>query len=173
MNWSDEKTIQQFLEFKREVSTLALGKPMFACDLSWRRYLQICKAYFNPQAYGARVEARLIQELNLERVPASLDRGDSRFDSDFYIEIKTSFISPKGEYAVVQIRQWQDIQAYLILLVPENFDAIVLIIPTMDMHKISDKYASNAHMTGNTNDKRELRLTITPTILEQLIQYKI
>jgi len=168
-----ESTLKTFLDFR--VKAKALGKnPTFGFNYKWEKFLMIMSAYFNPQSYGARIEARLIKELELEKVPAKADRGDGKF-KNLYIEIKISFIDINGHFNLLQIRPHQKLNAYLIVLVPKNLDPIVLIIPSEDMHRIVARHGTTCHGCKNStkvNKNIEWRITITNKILTKLLIYK-
>lgn len=80
----------------------------------WKTFI-IAMAQLNPQSYGARIQRRLIEELNLTRISASEDKGDFINQFGDHYELKVSLLQKSdSQMHLVQIRPWQDTNYYFI-----------------------------------------------------------
>lgn len=76
-------------------------------DINWEEFIYGV-SLLSPQAYGPRIQARLVKELNLKKVKATEDSGDfvDQFGDNF--EFKVSIVdSPLSKMNIVQVRPWQ------------------------------------------------------------------
>lgn len=90
-------------------------------DARWDVFIRQTR-FLNPQQYGIVIEKWLIHRWkNMERVPATMDRGDMRdVTNDKHYEIKCSIITPKNNEAhFMQLRTHQDIAGYHLFVVEE------------------------------------------------------
>lgn len=82
----------------------------------WDDFLLHC-ALLNPQSYGAIIEKKFRIVNGLPKIPAKENKGDvfNPRDGKNY-EVKSSYLSSDGGYSLVQIRPWQNVDYYILLV---------------------------------------------------------
>lgn len=137
----------------------------FICK-DWDTFLLHC-ALLNPQSYGAAIEKKFIIDNNLRKNNPSDNNGDvynSKFNRNY--EIKTSYLSKDDTYNLVQIRSWQDVDYYILIIdiSDEKVNKTLFVLNHQKMCNEIEKYGNNAHGTKSIlkeNNKIEKRLTLT------------
>lgn len=130
--------IKQFIRKNEDALDLLEEKELF-------KFLFL---FFTPQSYGTKIEKRIIRDFNLEKVPASLDKGDFKTKNEKYGEVKTSFLDSEGKFHFVQIRPYQDNDYYLLvsILPKEDFKIMYFVIQKHELEKfLEDVKANNCH----------------------------
>lgn len=82
----------------------------------WDEFLLHC-ALLNPQSYGAIIERKFRDVNKLKKIPANKNKGDAFNPRDGKnYEIKASYSGNDGSYNLVQIRPWQNVDYYILLI---------------------------------------------------------
>jgi len=145
-------------------------KEGFGVDMSFGEYaLIVCNR--SPQAYGPMLEKRIISELGdaVSRVSSKKNRGDLKLrNTDEHMEIKVTCLDSTKKFNIVQVREYQDIKFYIIVIIhPEeqstSYKYDLLCIPHTDVVAIVKEYGGSAHGTKESvkgNKNKELRVTL-------------
>ena len=139
----------------------------------FREFLIECKLILNPQSYGARIQNRWIRDHLYEPVSSSLNLGDYT-DSSLYVEFKCSYISNDG-WTLLQLRPYQSIHRYDILLIDDKYNHTLYKIPKESMEDLIKKYGGACHGTKDSNilnTNIEYRMGIQKTRLHEFERYK-
>jgi hypothetical protein len=127
----------------------------------WEDFILFCYIAKNPQAYGSILEKRIIQKNGMQKVSASIERGDVIDSDGNYKEIKCS-IGDSGEFNAVQIRPHHDIHSCLLFFfeIDETNNVVKHIFDIPEKDIIRFPGISVAHGTKkNANSKTEYRIT--------------
>lgn len=84
---------------------------------TFKEYLAKLKLCIPSQSYGSRVEKFVIEIFGFTKVEEKIKRGDCKDTNDDHYEIKTSFLSKKNAFSVLQIRKNHNIQFYLLVFI--------------------------------------------------------
>lgn len=124
----------------------------------------ICSSYLKlpPCSYGANIQERLRQELNVEKVKASFNMGDFKV-RDKYFELKVSFLSNKNHsFNITHIRTWQRINYYLICFIDceNNFTPNFYVIDKQSINKFRLTPMNGTPQSNGHNFNIEMRTTV-------------
>ena len=155
-----------------EVKKIRKQKISDFINKDWDTFLLQC-ALLNPQSYGATIEKKFIVDNNLRKNKSSDNIGDvynSLLDRNY--EIKASYLSKDNTYNLVQIRSWQDVDYYIMLIdiSDEKVNKTLFILSHQEMCYEIENYGDNAHGTKSIlkeNNKVEKRLTLTNNDIER------
>jgi hypothetical protein len=131
-------------------------------NLSFNDFVCECYVKLTPNSYGAHIQNKLIQDLNLIEVPSSENRGDFSC-CDKYCEFKVSFFSNKTEtYSITHIRPWQNLDYYLLCFVDctKNFTPNFYLLDKHIVHRMRLGYMNGTPDANSHNHNVELRITI-------------
>jgi hypothetical protein len=162
----DEKKLNEALEIRNYVRKNASKNDKFAFEYEMGLFLKILHGYITPQSYGSRIQNRLLLDLNLVKVPSSLDKGDAKNKNNKYGEIKTSYKDVNNKFHFVQIRPHQKCDFYFLFSIDpdDNYKTYSFIILSESINNVLEKFgATNCHgVTKNKNDKsrEELRFSV-------------
>lgn len=87
-------------------------------DLNSKQFFLVMSQY-NAQAKSKWIEQYIAYNLDLELVPASLDRGDAKDINDKHYEFKTSTTNKGKNLNLRQIRLYQDVDYYICSYIEE------------------------------------------------------
>ncbi len=132
----------------------------------WRFFI-ICMSHLKPQSYGAKIQNRLIEELNFKKVKSNENQGDFQDPMGDFYELKVSLTSreQKNNIHLVQIRPWQNSNYYFMafLLTPKDVYGFCFRLNHYQMlDELKLTKASAAHGTKKSNESNsniEYRLT--------------
>jgi len=121
-----------------------------------------------PQSYGSRLEKRLIKQLGFNRIKSDKNMGDCEDSFGDQWEIKSSIINISNDCLnMVQIRPWQDIKGYIVVVFDTRIDPIDIQVYRLDKNQMDKECdlcsANSAHGTKNANKNNknvELRFSI-------------
>ena len=139
----------------------------------FREFLIHCKLVLNPQSYGAKIQKRWIKDNLYTSVSSSENRGDYKEGTSF-VEFKVSYQSNEG-WTLLQLRPYQDIERYDILLVDKKYNYRLYKIPKEIMENLIEKYGGHCHGTkvSNMDNKNiEYRMDIQKKRLHEIEQYE-
>lgn len=150
-----------------QVRADAAGAAEYGFSDPWPVFLRRMRL-LTPQSYGTRIQNRFAAERGLQVVPASLDRGDVVDGDGGHWEVKASMVTATNRQVnVVQIRPWQDIVGYHVLVATDTFELVHLQLSKAQMAAELDLIGSNAHGTdlvaqANTHREYAIRFPWTP-----------
>jgi hypothetical protein len=140
-------------------------------NMPWEDFL--CGMQFlAPQAYGSRIEKRIIKENKLEKVSSAKGLGDFIDSMGDYWEVKVSLVThADSKIDIVQIRPWQQVKYMLVAfdLFNKPNTSYVFHLSKADMEReLKLLKATSAHGTkqankGNANVEYRFSLNPTPT----------
>lgn len=120
-----------------------------------------CYIGLTPSAYGSALENYFINSLKMLPIPSNKGRGDALVDG-IYMEIKVSFLTKKRRFCITHIRQWQEIDYYLICFIDceERFRPYIYLIDKSCVEKLKLTAMNGTKESNKNNDKIEQRVTI-------------
>jgi hypothetical protein len=159
--------IKEALKTQTEVRTLVLKNKNIGSSLSIRDFI-IVMQMLTPQSYGSRVQNRLINQLGFIPIESKDNSGDCEDSFGDRWEIKSSIInSSNNSLNLVQIRPWQDIKGYIIVVFDTRIDPMDIQVYRLDINQMKRECelcnANSAHGTKNANINNkniELRFSI-------------
>lgn len=171
-------TLEEWLKFdntnfqtkRNEFKKLLKNRKEYGFEWDWNDYLKTLHLFLTPQSYGSKIQNRLLKELNLVKIGASLDKGDFVTSQKKYGEIKASFKDSENKVHFVQIRPHQKCDFYILIAIDytedfSQYEVNYFILNHDEMQTCLTIFkASNCHgVTKNKKDKsqEELRFTIT------------
>jgi hypothetical protein len=115
----------------------------------------------NPCSYGGKIQAKLIKELGILSISASLDRGDAFFGK-FFAEMKCTFLDKKNSYHLTHLRQWQNFDFYILCFIDCENDFIpeFFVLNKKVLDKIKTTAMNGTKESNLNNDKVSLRATV-------------
>jgi hypothetical protein len=131
-------------------------------NLSFNDFVCECYVKLTPNSYGAHIQNKLIQDLNLIEVPSSENRGDFSC-CDKYCEFKVSFFSKKTEsYCITHIRPWQNLEYYVLCFVDcvKDFTPNFYVLNKSVMSQLKTGYMNGTPESNKNNANIELRATV-------------
>tara|TARA_Y100001937_G_scaffold24256_1_gene34906 strand:- start:803 stop:1348 length:546 start_codon:yes stop_codon:yes gene_type:complete len=144
-------TLEQKIEITKERRRM---RKKFVESPDFRTFLVDCYLYLNPSSYGTRIQERFRKDFGWEKVSALENRGDYKTIKD-YVEFKVSYLGIANKYSLKQIRPWQELDRYHVMLVDSSFDYTIYDIPKHHMDELVYKYGSLCHGTSTTNLKNQ------------------
>jgi hypothetical protein len=124
-------------------------------------FIRYCYAYKSAQSYGPAIENRYRLNLNLPKVDAQLEAGDT-IENQKNKEVKAS-ISDCGKFNAVQIRPHHNVQSYVFpwfdIDEEGNVEEYLFDIPSKVVYGLK---LSSAHgLKEDVHSSKEYRITIT------------
>ena len=114
-----EKEIENALAVLREVKSESSKNDRYGFEDEWNVFLKKMQ-FLSPKAFGTRIQNRIIEKNNFNKVKASRDKGDFEYDGKYY-EFKVSILNASNKAAnFVNIRPYQDIEGYYLIVVNTN-----------------------------------------------------
>lgn len=115
--------------------------------------------FLNPQSYGSLCEKRLLNQLGAEKISAKANSGDLRFE-DLNLEVKCSLLDRNEVLNMVQVRPWQEIDAYLCVAYDvRNVEEYRTFYYVLTKKQMSEELlllkATAAHGTAEANEKNK------------------
>ena len=127
---------------------------------SWKNFI-IAMAQINPQSYGAKIQKRLIEELGLEKISASEDKGDFVNQFGDHYELKVSLLlKDKAKMNLVQIRPWQDTNYYFIAFGIKNSEVYAFCFSLSHDRMLEELKLMNAFAAHGTKKSLEKNTNI-------------
>jgi hypothetical protein len=151
----------------RLIKELTQQKTKFIESKDFSEFIIDCKLFLNPQSYGSKIEKRWIKDNGYKKVKSTLNRGDYQ-DGDEWVEFKVSFES-QGRWFLLQIRPYQDIDRYDILLIDADMKPTIYKLSKDKMKELVDKFGDVCHGTKTSNQNNtnlEYRITLTKEIIQ-------
>lgn len=151
----------------RLIKELTQQKTKFIESKDFSEFIIDCKLFLNPQSYGSKIEKRWIKDNGYKKVKSTLNRGDYQ-DGDEWVEFKVSFES-QGKWFLLQIRPYQDIDRYDILLIDADMKPTIYKLSKEKMKELVDKFGDVCHgtkMSNQDNTNLEYRITLTKEIIQ-------
>lgn len=104
-----------------------------------------------PNKYGDSFPLKIQHDIGvkLKKMPRTMDRGDLHINYKKFLEAKISYLDLKGNYSITNIRDWQDLDYFILCFVDSNFKASFYCVPkkvVTDNPKLS--------LTGMNNSKK-------------------
>jgi hypothetical protein len=155
----------------RLIKELTQYKTKFTESKDFAEFIVDCKLFLNPQSYGSKIERRWIKDRGYKKVKSTLNRGDYK-DGNKWVEFKVSFES-QGKWFLLQIRPYQKIDRYDILLIDKDMKPTIYKISKDKMKELVDKFGDVCHgtkMSNQDNINLEYRITLTNDIIQNHIQ---
>lgn len=149
------------------IKELTKKKKHFTESRNFSEFIIDCKLFLNPQSYGSKIEKRWVRDNGYKKVPSSLNRGDYR-DGEEWVEFKASFES-NGRWFLLQIRPYQEIDRYDILLIDENMNPTLYKVSKDKMQDLVNKFGAVCHgnkLSNQDNTNLEYRMTLTKDIIQ-------
>ncbi len=85
----------------------------------------ILKIYYvcTPSVYGAVFPEKIQHDAGpyIKRVSMKLDRGDLHINYKKFFEVKISYLNQNDKYSITNIRDWQDLDYFILCFVNGNF----------------------------------------------------
>ena len=125
-------------------------KRNFKEPTDFKDFIIDCKLYLNPQSYGTKIQNRWKTINKYLTVSAYLNRGDYKDDKE-YVEFKVSYLSSDNKWSLLQLRPYQKLDRYDVMLIDGKFNYTLYKIPKDKMKSMILKYASAAHGTKDSN----------------------
>jgi hypothetical protein len=161
------KRIKDALRVQSEVRGLILEYKNIGSNLSIRDFIMVMQM-LTPQSYGCRVQDRVIKQLGFKHIGSKKDSGDCEDSFGDRWEIKCSIINTSNDCLnLVQIRPWQDIKGYIVVVFDTRIDPTEIQVYRLDINQMKKECelcnASSAHGTKKANVNNinvELRFSI-------------
>jgi hypothetical protein len=130
-------------------------------SLDFIDFIADCYVRLKPCSYGARIQAKIIKDLNVTSISASLNMGDVKLGKKSG-EIKVSYLDKANSYNLTHLRMWQKFHYYLFCFIdcendftPEFYVLDKYVLNFVKMTPMNGTKESNS---DNTNI--ELRTTV-------------
>ena len=130
-------------------------------QLNFIDFVADCYSRLKPCSYGARIQGKIIRDLNVTSVSASLNMGDVLLGNKSG-EIKVSYLDKNYSYNLTHLRMWQKFHYYLFCFIdcendftPEFYVLDKYVLNSVKMTPMNGTKESNS---DNTNI--ELRTTV-------------
>ena len=148
------------------------NKNTFPKTGDFKTFLINTKFFTNPQSYGIQIQNKWMRMFGYKSIAKSKNRGDYK-DTDEYVEFKVSYLS-NNTWSIVQLRPYQDVDRYDIMLIDNKYNHILYKIPSDKMKSLIDKYGDVAHGTKESNSDNkniEYRITIKKNMLYEITPF--
>jgi hypothetical protein len=111
------------------------------------RIYEIC----TPNKYGDSFPEKLVYDVGpmLKKIPRSLDRGDLHVGYKKFMEAKISYLGLKDSFSITNIRDWQQLDYFILCFVDGEFNASFYCVPK---EVVTDNH--NIRLTGMNNSKK-------------------
>jgi len=115
----DDNQIEIALQILREIKKDSSKDSRYGFDDDWNSFIKKMQ-FLSPKSFGTRIQNRIIEKNNFDKVGASDDKGDFKKDG-IYFEFKTTILTPSNTGAnFVNVRTYQQIDGYYCLVVNTN-----------------------------------------------------
>lgn len=115
----NESQIEIALQILREIKEDSSKDSKYGFNDEWNTFIKKMQ-FLSPKSFGTRIQNRIIEKNDFEKVSASEDKGDFR-KSGKYFEFKTTILTPSNTGAnFVNVRPYQKIDGYYCLVVDTN-----------------------------------------------------
>lgn len=157
LNFLDDKdALRSMSSGLRNITDTISNDTKWGFDKDWEDFI-LGMTFMNPQAYGIRIQNRLIAQMEGLKVKAKDNAGDFVDISGKAYECKTSILTRgHSQFHVVQIRPWQGSDYYCVLfdIRTEDFKAYCFKLTSEEMKKeLLILNATAAHGTSSANRK--------------------
>lgn len=159
---------KQCIVVRTKISELIKQNKEFGSTLPIRDFVLLMQM-LTPQAYGARIQNRLISEIGFKKVKQSDDEGDCEDVFGDRWEIKASIVTNTNNFLnLVQIRPWQNIKGYLCVVFDTRVDPMAIMVYRLFKNNMQEECifckAASAHgvraVLAENNKNIELRFGI-------------
>lgn len=131
----------------------ALGSnPEYLLDAPWPLFLAFART-LTPQSYGKRIESWLLANLGWQPVPQADGRGDAIGPNGGHVEVKVTLVKQRGIANFVQIRPWQNLAGYCLVVISADKSVDLLWLSKRDMG--DELVNAGFHSHGSTADRRK------------------
>lgn len=162
----DDNQIEIALQILREIKKNSSKDSKYGFNDDWNSFIKKMQ-FLSPKSFGTRIQNRIIEKNNFEKVSASEDKGDFSKDGKLF-EFKASILTPSNTGAnFVNIRQYQQIDGYYCIVIDTNVSPykttqFYLSKDEMDKElKLLKANASNGTIASNKDNKNvSYRFTI-------------
>jgi hypothetical protein len=159
--------VKDAIQIQSEIRNLLLKDKDIGSDLPIRDFIMLMQM-LTPQSYGCKIQARLIKQLGFKSINNTKDTGDCEDSFGDKWEIKSSIINASNNSLnLVQIRLWQDIKGYVIVVFDTRINPMEIQVYRIDINQMKKECelcnASSAHGTkkaNKNNENIELRFSI-------------
>tara|TARA_R110002012_G_scaffold48512_6_gene126273 strand:- start:1374 stop:1931 length:558 start_codon:yes stop_codon:yes gene_type:complete len=137
-------------------------------------FLICCKLFTKPQSYGTKIQNRWIKDNGYHKINSSKNRGDYK-DINLYVEFKVSYFLD-NQWNLLQLRPYQKIDRYDIMLIDKNYKYKLYQIPKKQMDRLLKEYGYVAHGTKDSNIENknlEYRISIKENMLLNIEKYLV
>jgi len=115
----DDNQIEIALQILREIKEDSSKNSKYGFNDDWNTFIKKMQ-FLSPKSFGTRIQNRIIEKNNFEKVSASEDKGDFEKDGK-YFEFKTTILTPSNTGAnFVNVRPYQKIDGYYCLVANTN-----------------------------------------------------
>ncbi len=112
----DDNQLEFALQILREIKEESSKDSKYGFNDDWSTFIKKMQ-FLSPKSFGTRIQNRIIEQNNFEKVNASDDKGDFERDGK-YFEFKTTILTLSNKGAnFVNIRPYQNIDGYYCLVV--------------------------------------------------------
>ncbi|AFL83158.1 hypothetical protein Belba_0500 [Belliella baltica DSM 15883] len=112
--------IEIALKTLREIKLNSTKDLRYGFDLNWEDFIKIMQ-FLSPKSFGTRIQNRIIEFNDFEKVNPSEDNGDFSISGKYY-EFKTSILTTSNKLAnFVGLRDYQErIDGYILMVIDTN-----------------------------------------------------
>lgn len=115
----DNEQLEIALEILREIKLDSNLDARYGFDDDWVTFMKKMQ-FLSPKSFGTRIQNRIIEKNNFDKVNPSYDKGDFSYEGNFF-EFKTSILTTSNKGAnFVNIRPYQNIDGYFCLVINTN-----------------------------------------------------
>lgn len=154
----DKEALKQMSSSIRNITDAINNDQKWGFDKDWEDFV-LGMTFMNPQAYGIRIQNRLIAQLEGLKTKAKDNNGDFTDITGAAYECKTSILMrDNSKFHVVQIRPWQNSDYYCLLLDirTENFQGYCFKLTSEEMkEELVLLNATSAHGTTDANKQNK------------------
>lgn len=162
----NDNQIEIALQILREIKENSSKDTKYGFNDEWTTFIKKMQ-FLSPKAFGTRIQNRIIEKNEFEKVSAFYDKGDFKKDGE-YFEFKTTILTPSNKGAnFVNIRPYQQIKGYYCLVIDTNispYETTQFYLTKEQMDKELELFkanASNGTMEANKENKNvSYRFTI-------------
>ena len=129
--------------------------------LSLTDFVADCYCRLKPCSYGARIQSKIILDLGVTSIHASLNMGDVVLGSKSG-EIKVSFLDKKYSYNLTHLRMWQKFQYYLFCFIDceNDFTPEFYVLDKYVLNSVKMTPMNGTKESNSNNNNIELRSTV-------------
>ena len=130
-------------------------------DLDFNDFIADCYVRLKPCSYGARIQSKIIKDLDVLSLHPSLNIGDVSFGKKNG-EIKVSYLDKKNSYNLPHLRMWQKFQYYLFCFIDceNDFEPEFFILDKYVLNSVRMTPMNGTKESNSDNVNIELRTTV-------------